>query len=214
MNRMLLLSRLCVVAASSATLLAGGCRDTDQAHDNPAQKASGSAEPGTAPSGGETTAARGPEMSVTGCLTANVDGRSYVLTPSDTSGTPSERTMQMPGRETVTYELVGNGEEFRRHANTVVTVRGREDASARRESDIERKDEAEQRPAAGVKDTPTVETKEEVEVNVRRLHAESVVASGNACPSLGQPSGRSTDAPKGGAAAKESSPSRPGGTKR
>src|SRR5918993_1797415 len=172
MKRMPLLSRLCVIAISSSTLLAGGCRDTgDQAHDSPATKAGLSSEPGPVPAAGETNTARGPEVSVTGCLTANIDGRSYALTPSDTSATASERTLQMPGRDTVTYELVGNSEEFRPHANSVVTVRGREDASARRDSEVERKDEAEQRPAAGAKDTPTVETKEEVDINVRRLHA-------------------------------------------
>ena len=103
--------------------------------------------------------------------------------------------MQMPGRETVTYELVGNAEDFRRHANTIVTARGREDAGARREADAERKDEAEQRPAPGASGTPTVETKEEVEVNVRRLQVASVVATGNACPSLGGQSRPYTQAP-------------------
>jgi len=200
-----------VIAVASVTLFAGGCRDTDdQAHDNPAQNAGGSAERGSVAESGATNTARGPEISVTGCLTANVDGRSYALTPSDTTGTPSERTMQMPGRETVTYELVGNGEDFRRHANTVVTVRGTEDASARRQSDIERKDEAAQRPAAGTKDTPTVETKEEVDVNVRRLHAGNIVATGDACPSMGSQGGASTDAPKRNGAAKQGGSSRPG----
>jgi hypothetical protein len=194
MKRQTSLSRLCVITLSSATLFAGGCRDgDDQAHDNATQ--SGRAESGAV--AGDTAAARGPEISITGCLTANIDGRSYALTPSDTSATASERSLQVPGRETVTYELVGNGEDFRSHVNSVVTVRGREDASARREADVERKDKAEQPASAGAKDTPTVETKEEVEVNVRRLHADSVVATGNACPSITPGRGGSTDAPKG-----------------
>lgn len=195
MERKLSLSRLCAISLASVTLFAGGCRDTDDAaHDSAARSAGGSESAAPA---GDANAARGPEISVTGCLTANIDGRSYALTPSDTAGTPSERTLQVPGRETVTYELVGNGEDFRRHANTVVTVRGREDASARREQDVEHEAKAEQPPAAGAKDTPTVETKEEVEVNVRRLHADNVVASGSACPSIAPQTGPSTDAPKG-----------------
>ena len=188
------LSRLCVISLAAMTLFAAGCRDTDDsAHDSAART------PGAAPAttAVDTTVARGPEISITGCLTANIDGRSYALTPSDTAGTQSERTLQAPGRETVTYELVGNSDDFRRHANAVVTVRGREDASARREADVEREGKAEHPPAAGTKDTPTVETKEEVEVNVRRLHADSVVASGETCPSMAPRSGGSTDAPKG-----------------
>ena len=197
MTRATSLNRLCVITLSSAMLFGAGCRHSDDADRENATGTAGTAATGT--TAGDGSGARGPEVSVTGCLTANIDGRSYALTPSDTASTPSERTLQVPGRETFTYELVGNSEDFRRHANTVVTVRGREDASARREADVERKDEAEQPPAAGSKDTPTVETKEEVEVNVRRLHADSVVASGNACPSLAPQSGSATEAPTGGA---------------
>jgi hypothetical protein len=153
--------------------------------------------------------ARGPEISVTGCLTANVDGRSYALTPSDTASTPSERSLQVPGRDTVTYELVGNSEDFRRHANSVVTVRGREDVSARRDAEVDRKAETQQQPAAGVKDTPTVETKEEVDINVHRLHADSVVATGNTCPSLGQQGGRSTEPSPGRGDAKQGAAAQP-----
>jgi len=211
MKRQILLSRLCAVAVASSTFLAGGCRDTDdQPHGGTASSA-GTPESGATP--GDARAA-GPEVSVTGCLTANIDGRSYALTPSDTAGTRSERTLQMPGRETMTYELVGNGEDFRRHANTVVTVRGREDASARREADVEREGKAEQPSAAGTKDTPTVETKEEIDVTVRRLHADSVVASGNACPSIAPRTG-ATEAPKGAPGTKQGgTASRPAGTQR
>jgi hypothetical protein len=194
MKRHTSLNSLCVLALAAATFVAGGCRDTDDHASAGTAANAGTAE--SAPTSGDAVA-RGPEISVTGCLTANVDGRSYALTPSDTAATPSERTLQMPGRETMTYELVGNGEDFRRHANTVVTVRGREDASARRDADVEREDKSEQTPAAGANGTPTVETKEEADVNIRRLHADSVVASGNACPSIA-PAGRgSTDAPTG-----------------
>ena len=50
---------------------------------------------------------------------------------------------------------------------------------------MERTDEAEQQPAAGTSQTPTVETKEEVDVNVRRLAVTTVVATGTTCPSIG-----------------------------
>lgn len=167
---------------STGALVAAGCGDNDRAAETvpPAGTTAGAVVPS-----GDASATRGPEISVTGCLTANIDGLSYALTPSDTATTPSERSMQMPGRETITYELVGNAEDFRRHANSVVTARGREDVSVRRERDMERTDEAEQRPAPGTSATPTVETTEEVEINVRRLAVSSVVAAGTTCPSMG-----------------------------
>ena len=181
MKRTYLLNRVCTAGVvSMATVFASGC---GSGHEQPNSTTAASA--GGAASAPTDSTALGPEISVTGCLTANLDGGSYALTPTDTPPTSAERSMQMPGRETVTYELVGNAEDFRRHANTVVTARGREDASARREADAERKDEAEQRPAPGTSDTPTVETKEEVEVNVRRLAVSSVVAAGATCPSMG-----------------------------
>ena len=190
MKRLPLLHSVCAITISTAALLGAGCRDSDDDINNRPAAENAAATPATTP---DSTEARGPEMAVTGCLTANPDGRGFALTPSDTANTPAERTMQMPGRQTVTYELVGNSADLTPHANTVVTVRGREDASARREADVERKDEAEQQPAPGVKDTPTVETKEEVDVNVRRLHADTVVPSGDACPSIGRMGGKATE---------------------
>ena len=136
----------------------------------------------------------GQDLTITGCLTASIDGRGYALTPTDTPATPSSEALQVPGRKTLTYELLGNPEELRPHVNTVVTARGRASATDPREAEMERKDESQQRPAAGTKDTPTVETKEEVDVNVRRLHVASISGSGEACPSIGK-MGPATDAP-------------------
>lgn len=172
---------------SSVALFAAGCRGDG---DDPGTSATGTGETAST-----STEARGPEISVTGCLTANLEGTSYALTPSDTATSPTERAIQLPGRQTITYELVGNSEDFRRHANTVVTARGREDASVRREADVERTEEAEQRPAPGTSDTPSVETTEEVGVNVRRLDVVSVVASGENCPSVGGQDNPSTAPP-------------------
>jgi hypothetical protein len=191
MNRTHLFTRLCMsVVLSTGTLLAAGCGGDDNAEERPST--AGASATGTQ-SAGDPNAALGPEISVSGCLTANLDGGSYALTPSESATSPADRTMQMPGRQTITYELVGEAEDFRRHANTVVTARGREDAAVRREADVERKDDADQRPAAGSSDTPNVETKEEVTVNVRRLHVTSVIATGTTCPSLGDQARPSTD---------------------
>ena len=97
---------------------------------------------------------------------------------------------------TFTYELVGDAEDFRRHANTVVTVRGREDMSVAREAEHEREAEGQARGAASTDATPTVEVKEEADIKVRRLHASNVLGTGDACPSLGGDEGRATEAPR------------------
>lgn len=188
MTRKHVLNRFCMAAViSSAALFAAGCRgDGEEAE---------TVSTGTGETASTSTEARGPEISVTGCLTANLEGTSYALTPSDTATSAADRAIQMPGRETITYELVGNPEDFRGHANMVVTARGREDASVRRDADIERTDEAEQRPAPGSTDTPSVETTEEVGVNVRRLDVVTVVASGENCPSVGGQDNPSTAPP-------------------
>jgi hypothetical protein len=194
MKRAHLLTSLCVAGVLSTGVASVGCGRAD------GPETSASAEAGEAHGDAGRSAQpgmpeHGQDLAVSGCLTANIDGRSYALTPSDATPSAAGETLQMAGRETITYELVGNAEDFRRHANTLVTARGRTDASARREAEMERTDEAEQQPAAGTKDTPTVETKEEVEVNVQRLHVASVVGTGNPCPSLGQGDGRATGAP-------------------
>jgi hypothetical protein len=191
MNRTHLITRLCMsVVLSTGTLLAAGCGGDDGAEDRPS--ATGASATG-AQSAGDPNASLGPEISVSGCLTANLDGGSYALTPGAAATSSADQAMQMPGRATITYELVGDAEDFRRYANSVVTARGREDAAVRREADVERKDDADQRPAAGSSDTPNVETKEEVTVNVRRLHVTSVVANGATCPSLGDQARPSTE---------------------
>lgn len=201
MKRAHFLTSLCLTGLLSAGVASVGCNRSEEPETNASgavQEAGSDRAAQSAPAG---MPEHGQDTTVTGCLTANIDGRSYALTPSDANRTAAGQSMQMPGRETVTYELVGDAADFQRHVNTVVTARGQSDASAAREAEVEREDESEQRPAAGVKDTPTVETKEEVEVNVRRLHVASVVGTGDACPSLGPGGGRATEAPRAPGAA-------------
>jgi hypothetical protein len=201
MKRTHLLANLSLVGVLSVGVaMTSGCGRSDESE---AAREAGAT--GTTDTQAQAMPANGQDLTVTGCLTANIDGRSYALTPSDSPNTPTGAGLAMPGRSTVTYELVGNAEDFRPHANMVVTARGREDASAMREAEVEREDEGQARGAQVGEGTPTVETKEEVEVNVRRLHVTSVVASGSECPSLGPSDGTATGAaPTGGA-------TRPGG---
>jgi hypothetical protein len=169
---------------STAALAAVGCGRHDAPDGDDPAPASAEQAGQQAPEAGMPK--HGQDLTITGCLTANIDGRSYALTPTDTPATPSSRSLQVPGRETLTYELIGNPDDLRRHVNTVVTARGRASATDPREAEMERQNESQQRPAAGTRDTPTVETKEEVDINVRRLHVASVTGSGEACPSIGE----------------------------
>ena len=181
-----------VGVVSIASVLAVGCNRSE----TPASTTQ--AATGTSPGQTATASAmpeHGQDLSITGCLTAGLDGRGFALTPSDSRPTEAGQALQTPGRETITYELVGNARDLERHANTIVTARGREDVSVARDAEVEREDESEQRPATGSSRTPTVETKEKVEVNVKRLHVASVVASGEACPSVGAGPKPSTETP-------------------
>lgn len=206
MKRTHLLANLSLVGMLSVGVaMTSGCGRSDESEAAREAGATGTTDTQAA------MPANGQDLTVTGCLTANIDGRSYALTPSDSPNTPTGAGLAMPGRSTITYELVGNVEDFRPHANMVVTARGREDASATRQAEVEREDEGQARGAQVGEGTPTVETKEEVEVNVRRLHVTSVVASGNACPSLGPSDGTATGAPSGGAASPSGGATRPSG---
>lgn len=192
MKRTHLLANLSLVGVLSVGVaMTSGCGRSDESAASHGAGEAGGADASQAPAMPEN----GQDLTVTGCLTANIDGRSYALTPSDSPNTPTGAGMAMPGRSTITYELVGNAEDFRPHANTVVTARGRDDASAMRSAGVEREDEGQARGGQVGEGTPTVETKEEVDVNVRRLHVTNVVATGQACPSLGPNDGTATDAP-------------------
>ena len=179
------------VVVAAAAMAAAGCNRAE-APAAGTQAAAESSRPADTPA---ATTAGGPELRVTGCLTAGLDGRGFALTPTDTRPTEAGQAMQIPGRDTITYELVGNAADFQGHANTIVTAVGREDPSVARDTGVEHEAESEQRPMTGSSDTPTVETKDEVEVNVKRLHVSSVLATGDACPSLGATDKPSTEPP-------------------
>ena len=128
----------------------------------------------------------GQETTVTGCLTANLDGRSYAITPAEQSGRAAQlgRTTTRV-RPTFTYELVGKAEEFRTHANKIVTARGRVDSSVQKEAAVSTTTESSAKAASGSSATPTVEVKEQAQIEARRLHVTSLSSEGAACPSMG-----------------------------
>ncbi len=202
MKRAHIISRFCVVGLLSTGLFAAGCGGSEEPETSAVE--AGDDRAGTLASAGSPEG--GQELTVTGCLTASIDGRSYALSPADSTHTPAAGALATPGSTTITYELVGNAEDFRRHANTMVTARGRADALPGVGTEMERESTAQQQGMAGSNATPTVETKEEVDVNVRRLHVASVVATGDTCPSLDGGVGRATGAPDAAGSAGATAP--------
>jgi hypothetical protein len=127
-------------------------------------------------------AADGDEVTITGCLTGAPDRGAFVVTANRdalASSTLRSGSGEVP---TYTYELVG-GTDLQAHVGRTVQVRGRLDDDRNDEVDIDNKDKVElpKTQVGGDDVTPAIETKEEVELQVRRLHVASVTPTGSAC---------------------------------
>lgn len=123
---------------------------------------------------------RGREITVTGCLTGAPDRNAFVVTADRnalTSGALYSGSGEVP---TYTYELVATGSDLAPHVGRQVQVVGRLDADRDDEVDVEARTE---HADAGrdSKVTPAVETNEEIEIKVRRIHVVSVTETGTAC---------------------------------
>ena len=149
------------IALLSLALAAAGCRPDTDDHTVP-PRAERNDEP----------------ISVSGCLTSGAEQKNFVLTAA--SAPLTSTAARVAGTTpTFTYELVG-GENLDRHLGRQVTVHGRladekDDAefTRRREEPVD-----EQTPRG---QTPTVASKEEVNIEVRRLYVESVDSNGDTC---------------------------------
>ena len=125
----------------------------------------------------------GEEVTITGCLTGASDRGAFAVTADRnalTSGALYSGSGETP---TYTYELVGNAGDLSPHVGRQVQVKGRLDEDRDDEVDVENKTKSEgARVQSGdEKVTPAIETNEEVEIKVRRLHVSSVTATGSAC---------------------------------
>lgn len=133
--------------------------------------------------------AGGDEVTITGCLTGAPDRGAFAVTADRnalTSGALYSGSGEVP---TYTYELVGNASDLMGHVGRQVEVKGRLDEDRDDEVDVDTKAKTEgERVQSGTdKVTPAVETHEEVEIKVRRLHVASVTPTGASCsPSSGQ----------------------------
>jgi hypothetical protein len=127
--------------------------------------------------------AGGEEVTVTGCLTGAPDRAAFVVTADRnalTSGALYSGSGEVP---TYTYELIGNAGDLTAHVGRQVQVKGRIDDDRDDEVDVETKakSEGERVQSGNDKVTPAVETNEEMEIKVRRLHVASVTPTGGAC---------------------------------
>jgi hypothetical protein len=125
-------------------------------------------------------APRGPEVTVTGCLTGGREANAFALTAARdplASGTLQVGRGEVP---TYTYELVGATNDLAQHVGRHVEIRGRVDPDVKESVDVENKTRDEQ-PARTGQGTPSVETREEVEVDVRRLHVLSATPTDRRC---------------------------------
>ena len=124
----------------------------------------------------------GAELTVVGCLTTAPDRGAFVVTPAAdalASSTLANSTGEVP---TFTYELVGSV-DLQAHVGRQVSVKGRLDDDRKDEVDVQTKDKVELPPTRSGNDTvtPAIETKEEIEIQVRRLHVTSVAPTGQPC---------------------------------
>jgi hypothetical protein len=121
------------------------------------------------------------ELTVTGCLTASARGDRFVLTPMKKDPLAAEMTTRTTDVvPTYTYELRG-GTNLRAHIGQQVSVTGVLDRGYEKDTDIDREQETQAAPARPGDPTPTVETEEKAELELRRLQVKTVQSIGKPC---------------------------------
>jgi hypothetical protein len=117
----------------------------------------------------------GPSDAVTvaGCLSGGPDGR-FVLTAAPDPGVTTAARPGMGERDTNSYVLVG-GANLQQHIGKRVEVSGTL-AGRRQEIESEARTEGQARPTgtSGAREQPKVETKAEVDVEIRQLNVSAV----------------------------------------
>jgi hypothetical protein len=124
------------------------------------------------PGGGDT-------VTVTGCLTGAPDGKSYVLTADANPMASTTARSAGTNLETFTYALVG-GQNLKPELGKKVTVTGRVEKTKDR-VDADTKDVSEQPRTDKPAGTAQVESKQDIDINIRQLRVETVKATGEKC---------------------------------
>ena len=113
----------------------------------------------------------GDTVTIAGCLSTGQDGR-FALTAAPGAAVATTARAMDDERDTHSYVLVG-GENLQAHVGKRVEVIGTLSGGTQ---DMERTDtkKTESAPAASGGDTPTVKTKEEIDLQVRQLNVQRV----------------------------------------
>jgi len=124
-------------------------------------------------SGDEAKSSSVDTVTVSGCMTGSADGRFAVTAmPDPAVAAAAQATALDPDRDTNAYVLIG-GDNLQAHVGKRVEVTG---TLQGHKQDVEqhetKKTEAES--SIGGKETPTVKTKEAVDLEVRQLNVRSV----------------------------------------
>jgi hypothetical protein len=120
----------------------------------------------------------GDTVTITGCLNASPDGNFALTAAPDAAVATAARAMN-DERDTHTYVLVG-GDNLTPHLGKRVEVTGK--LSGRpQEMEQTAKKTTEGTPATSGGDTPTVKTKEEIDLEVRQLHVSAVKSVAPTC---------------------------------
>jgi hypothetical protein len=112
-------------------------------------------------------------VTIEGCLTGGTDGRVVLTAAPDAAGSVAARVGEGGDRETHSYVLLG-GDNLQAHIGKRVEVAGTVVGDSK---DLEQttKAKSEAAPASGDRDdTPTVTTKEEIDVEIRQLNVANV----------------------------------------
>ena len=120
----------------------------------------------------------GDTVTVAGCLSGQ-DGRFALTAAPDATASVASRAVVGDERETHSYVLVGGNNlqsMVGKRVEVTGTVSGRE-----RELEHDAKQKSEATNATGGKETPTVKTTEEVEVEFRQLHVQQVREVAQTC---------------------------------
>jgi hypothetical protein len=126
---------------------------------------------GDEPKAGDRASGSGDTVTIAGCLTAGEDGRFALTAAPDAAVATAARAMDNE-RDTHSYVLVG-GDNLQAHLGKRVEVVG---TLSGKTQDFEREatKKTEAAPATTGGDTPTVKTKEDIDLEVRQLNVREV----------------------------------------
>jgi hypothetical protein len=120
----------------------------------------------------------GDSVTISGCLASGPDGQFALTAAPDAAVSTAARAMN-DERETHSYVLVG-GDNLAQHLGKRVEVTGTI-AGKTQEMEQDAKKTTEGTPARAGDDTPTVKTKEEIDLEVRQLHVQAVRSVAPTC---------------------------------